>query len=212
MSSVPQAAGPVTRRASVPARAAGTNARGQSTRRRLLEAATVVFHEKGYFETRVEDIAQVAGTSRATMYHYFADKEELALELLADAAAPLAQSLCRLEDLGPGPGGLDVLRSWLVEVGHVYDHHGGALRLWARIDGTNSHVGRVGDRFIRGMTARLAQRLRAAGVEDLDHEIAAVAVLTTVERVQLSRIRSTEMSVASAAVPLADLLHRMLFP
>ena len=43
----------------------------------LLEVSCEVFGEKGYQHTKMEDIAERAGVTRATLYLYFKNKEEL---------------------------------------------------------------------------------------------------------------------------------------
>ena len=48
----------------------------------LLEAAMAVFAEKGYRNTRLEEIAEAAGVTKGTIYHYFATKEELLLRAI----------------------------------------------------------------------------------------------------------------------------------
>lgn len=48
----------------------------------LLEAAMTVFAEKGYRNTRLEEIAEAAGVTKGTIYHYFATKEELLLRAI----------------------------------------------------------------------------------------------------------------------------------
>ncbi|MEV5834730.1 helix-turn-helix domain-containing protein [Nocardia sp. NPDC052112] len=51
--------------------------------RALLDAAAAVFAERGYDKTTVADITAAAGVSRATMYVYFASKDEIFLALAA---------------------------------------------------------------------------------------------------------------------------------
>lgn len=47
------------------------------TRDAILEAALALFAERGYIGTRVEDIAQEAGISRATFYKHFAERDQI---------------------------------------------------------------------------------------------------------------------------------------
>jgi len=47
----------------------------------ILDAARKVFSEKGFFEARLEDIATAAGFSKAALYTYYADKEEIFMSL-----------------------------------------------------------------------------------------------------------------------------------
>lgn len=55
--------------------------RKESSRERLLAAATQAFCSAGYFSVSVEDIASAAGVSRMTFYRHFSGKAALALEL-----------------------------------------------------------------------------------------------------------------------------------
>ena len=49
----------------------------------ILDAARKVFAEKGFHQTRLEDIAAASGFSKASLYNYYADKEELFMSLAA---------------------------------------------------------------------------------------------------------------------------------
>ncbi|MFN2217094.1 MAG: helix-turn-helix domain-containing protein, partial [Anaerolineae bacterium] len=53
----------------------------RTRRREILDAAHQVFAERGFHDTRMSDIAQVAGVSQGTLYHYFASKDDLFLAL-----------------------------------------------------------------------------------------------------------------------------------
>jgi AcrR family transcriptional regulator len=70
-------------------------------RRELLQAAAAVFHQKGLGVTTLGDIAEAAGSDRATLYYYVKNKHELFVEVIRDsmnavesgAEAILAESL-----------------------------------------------------------------------------------------------------------------------
>lgn len=51
--------------------------KSDTKRRAILEAAFAVVCEKGYYETKVEDIARRAGVAKGTVYLYFRDKADL---------------------------------------------------------------------------------------------------------------------------------------
>src|SRR6202049_3184609 len=48
----------------------------------LLEAALRIFAERGYANTRLEDIAADVGVTKGTIYHYFETKEDLLLQAI----------------------------------------------------------------------------------------------------------------------------------
>lgn len=50
--------------------------------RELLDAAMTMFAEKGYRNTRLEEIAEAAGVTKGTIYHYFSTKEDLLLRAI----------------------------------------------------------------------------------------------------------------------------------
>lgn len=53
-----------------------------SARQRLIDAAEACFQRYGVVKTTVEDVAAAAKVSRATVYRYFADRDELVLGVL----------------------------------------------------------------------------------------------------------------------------------
>jgi AcrR family transcriptional regulator len=57
--------------------------KGVQTRARLLDAAKQVFEEDGFLEARISDIAERAGLSHGSFYHYFESKEEIFREVVA---------------------------------------------------------------------------------------------------------------------------------
>ena len=55
-----------------------------SAKERLLESAKILFSQKGYYATSVEDIVESAGFSKGTFYFYFKSKEELFKSLVEE--------------------------------------------------------------------------------------------------------------------------------
>jgi AcrR family transcriptional regulator len=58
--------------------------RGWRTRARLLQAARMVFEERGFAGTRMQDVAATAEVSHGTVYTWFPAKEELLRALVAE--------------------------------------------------------------------------------------------------------------------------------
>ncbi|MFF3564286.1 TetR/AcrR family transcriptional regulator [Streptomyces sp. NPDC002574] len=77
---------------------------GLSTREELLGAAAELFTTRGYAATTTRAVADLAGMRQASMYHYFAGKEDLLAALLEGTVRPsleLAGALTRRDDV-PG--------------------------------------------------------------------------------------------------------------
>jgi AcrR family transcriptional regulator len=60
----------------------------------IRDAATRLFAEKGYASASIADLARAAGISKALMYHYYRDKEDL----LADIALSYVDRLASIVD------------------------------------------------------------------------------------------------------------------
>ena len=62
-------------------------------RERLVAATAALIDEEGPLAVRVDKIARRAGCSRATVYRYVADKDELVREVLVSRSAEIAERL-----------------------------------------------------------------------------------------------------------------------
>lgn len=67
--------------------------KGAQTRARLLAAAKEIFEENGFLEARISDIAERAGLSHGSFYHYFDSKEEVFREVAAAVEDQLSAPL-----------------------------------------------------------------------------------------------------------------------
>jgi len=57
---------------------------GQRTRDRILDAALLLFAEKGYEATSMREIAEQLGMTKPALYYHFAGKEDIVRALLVD--------------------------------------------------------------------------------------------------------------------------------
>jgi AcrR family transcriptional regulator len=67
--------------------------KGVRTRARLVQAAKEVFEEDGFLEARISDIAERAGLSHGSFYHYFDSKEQVFREVAATMDERLSEPL-----------------------------------------------------------------------------------------------------------------------
>jgi len=65
----------------------------EETRRRVYEAALVVFRRDGVEAARIDEIARTAGVSRGTFYFHFRTKDDVLLELVRDSETALCDHL-----------------------------------------------------------------------------------------------------------------------
>ena len=77
----------------------------------LLDAALRVFAARGYRNTRLEEVAEAAGVTKGTIYHYFTTKEELLLRAIEQHQE---RAFGRLEELLRGQRGPAATRIRLV--------------------------------------------------------------------------------------------------
>jgi TetR/AcrR family transcriptional regulator, transcriptional repressor for nem operon len=81
-------------------------ARGAATRARIVEAAADLIYARGVERTSLDDVMAASEVSKSQLYHYFADKETLVLEVIAkqtervlDAQQPHLEALDSLPAL-----------------------------------------------------------------------------------------------------------------
>ena len=84
-------------------------ARGAATRSRIVEAAANLIYVHGVERTSLDEVMAASGVSKSQLYHYFADKDALVLEVIA------RQTECVLDAQRPHLEALDslpALKAW----------------------------------------------------------------------------------------------------
>lgn len=202
-----------TRRAGyAPPANVGVGRRGLHTRDRILACAAQTFLVNGFHSTSLDTIAKSANASRATVYQYFAGKEEIFRELSAVAGRAVLEHGEQLGDLGPTAEGFAALHRWLNDWADIYDVHAAAFAEYPGI-GTEMSVidaGPVAKEFGR----RVAARLRAARLQGLGTDDAAAVLMRIPHMVHLYRHRNMfplpDRDAVSRSLTVA--LQLMLFP
>ncbi len=86
--------------------------RRQNSRRKILDAARQMFVERGYHDTRPQDISRAAGVGHGTFYLHFADKRECFAAFVEEAQAGLQKEVDK----------------WTAEAGNMEEHLRGVLK------------------------------------------------------------------------------------
>jgi AcrR family transcriptional regulator len=100
-------------------------ARGQRRRRELLELAAQLFASQGYHPTSVADVVEGLGVGKGVFYWYFASKEELFRQILADAQRDLRRAQRQAIAEEPDPvrrieAGIRAAVGWLSDYRHLF--------------------------------------------------------------------------------------------
>lgn len=145
--------------------------------RRLADAGMRVFAERGYHQSRVDDIVRAARTSHGTFYLYFANKEDLLRALAVDCA----QAMDALaEEIGPIDAtdeGFAQLRAFLERFVTTYRRYGVVIRAWMEDQVSDREVDRLGVRAFTNIASALGRRMDESGAHESDDSTAAVAAL-----------------------------------
>ena len=83
--------------------------RSRHTVERILDAATRVFHERGYAGATTNDIADEAGLSIGSLYQYFPNKDALLVALTQRHITTTTSSLAAMIGKLPEDSGFDVI-------------------------------------------------------------------------------------------------------
>jgi len=117
--------------------------KARRTRERILEAALVLFADRGYEATTMRDVAREAGASLGLAYRYFASKEEFALALymrLAEESEEWAR-----EGLAGGTIAERFEWAMVAKLDQVSPHRGPLAALLTRALDPNSPISALGD-------------------------------------------------------------------
>src|SRR5215469_4775273 len=192
-----------------PARDRELRAQGRETLRKLLEAGTIEFEERGFNGVRVDDVVRRAGISHGTFYLYFSNKEDLFKALLRDALHDMEIVAGDFPVVTSDETGLKVLRQWVRKFSTAYSAHGTVLR-------TLSSANAPGEMFADGlrlffsiteaMTTGMTAAAEAAGKHQEHAELTAFACLMMLERVNFVITTEVQLPVDEMSDRIADIM------
>jgi AcrR family transcriptional regulator len=186
--------------------------RGQDARAQILEAARSCFTEHGYVETSIDDIATTAGRSRAAVYQYFENKNDIFLTFVYELGADLLRATRVLTRFTPDAAGAEELRVWLDGLIEVVDRHSTTFLLWETVETTEHTLHAPAASFVDTFAATVDAALARSDVEALDARAWALAILTMIERFTLLRLDRPELFADTGVGTLVEIVQRALFP
>ncbi len=129
-------------------------------RAQLLELGIRHFTERSYEDFSMEELAAVAGVSKALVYHYFPTKREFYMEALRSAVAEMLE----LTEPPPGLEGQAALEAGLdAYLAYVEEHAAAYLAVLRGGIGADPEVNAIADGFRQAIYERILARMGAAG-------------------------------------------------
>jgi AcrR family transcriptional regulator len=201
------------RAAGTPARQRELRAQGRKTMRRLSDAGMRVFAERGYHQSRVDDIVRAARTSHGTFYLYFANKEDLLRALAVDCAQEMESLATEIRPIDMGEDGFENLREFLGRFVTTYRRYGVVIRAWMEDQVSDREVDRLGVRAFTHIANAFGHRMQESGaVSEADSTASIAALMALLERFSYA-ISSRDLGFDDDEMltSLTRLIHRGFF-
>lgn len=185
-------------------------AREAKHRDKIVRAAAELFRRRGYAATGINEIAELSGAPKGSLYHYFPDgKEEIAAAAVRYAGERVAATIADLVRSNEAPG--DALRAY----GHML---GGWMAQSRFVDGcpistTMLEIGpeetavvAAGRAAFASWVQGFADALSKAGVAEAEAEAAARSAIMLIEGALIfARVERNAAAITAAADAAARL-------
>lgn len=151
-------------------------ARGEITRRKILDAAEEVFGQAGYYEASISEITRRAGVAQGTYYIYFHSKREIFIELVEDLGKRLrarmrAAITGAADRLQVERRGFAAFFSFVAEHRHIYSIVQEAERVAP--EAFHAYYQSISQSYVQGLTEAIAGK----EIRDLHPEAIAYALM-----------------------------------
>jgi AcrR family transcriptional regulator len=147
----------------------------------ILEKAREVFLAKGYHGTKIEDIADAAGVSRASFYTYFPSKRDVLLMLGGDAYRGMDALLNQMRAVADArdPDTIETIVRLYLE---FLDEHGGFILIWSQAGHGDPELRTAGMRVKLHSARRLAAMFGVAEDDEDDPALVGLALQVMIDR------------------------------
>jgi AcrR family transcriptional regulator len=148
----------------------------------LLLSGRDVFVERGYHNTRVEDLGAAAGVSHGAFYRYFRNKEELARMLTARAVEAVGTTVNEIPDISTldETAGRSMLRRWLSRYHIAHMNEARMMRVWIDAALQGPQLRTESAPIFDWGRRRMARWLHPRGFGDVDMDAVVLVALLSV--------------------------------
>jgi TetR/AcrR family transcriptional regulator len=178
----------------------------------ILEATKEIFLVRGYAGTTIDEIARLAGVSRASFYTYYPSKRDVLLALGADTASNLAELV---EDLGAMLDASEAdVDDWMKRQFARLDEHGSFALAWTQAAHEDEEIRVAGMKRHLEICGRFGAIMGKLRGEPFDRPIEqGLTVLAMVERSwSYCRLYPGKVDEDSVRAVAARILKTMLDP
>ena len=178
------------------------------TRERILDASLNIFSRKGYYDTRLDEIAEESGSSKGSIYFHFPNKEKLFIALVDQFSDLLERRVT--EAIEQTPAGMGRVRVALEEVLDTFSKYRRPAKILLvqavglgqvfekkRLEATDHFAGMIRD--------YLDEAVEIGDIAPVDTEVVAHAWMGAIYALVIQWVYTGEPNserIASALVPL----------
>lgn len=166
-----------------------------STRGRILDAALNIFSQKGYHDTRLDEIVGVSGTSKGSIYFHFPSKERLFLALVDQFADLLERRVTdAIANEASGMGRVRIALETVVQTFGKYRRPAKLLLVQAVGLGAPFEQKRleVNDRFAQLIATYLQEAIDVGDIEPVDVPVVSTAWMGAIYHVIIQWVYTGE--------------------
>lgn len=179
----------------------------------VLDAGIQVFYEKGYAAASVQDVADVVGVLKGSLYHYIKSKEDLLLRIFESSHAQAVAIMEDLESRNLPPR--QWLEAYLNEIVHWYLANIERVSIyfneWRYLTGEKGEIvrkhRRVFSKYVRDILESAPDELRPG----LDSHLATFFVLGAINNIPVWYKKSGPHSAARVAADFASMSVALAF-
>ncbi len=163
------------------------SAKAQRTRQKILQAARVIFAERGFAKATAEEISTRAGVGYGTFYLYFADKRQALHTILSEVDDQLYQLRHSEEIPKTGLGALAPIKATISGFFESFKTNADILKICHELSATDPDFreqhDKVRARLVNRMKEHIIKGMELGNTRSVDPEIASVALAGLIETI-----------------------------